>query len=124
MFTKEGGAVHGDQGAFLPRTLSQWSDPAAQDISAEEDKTGDRIEELPVCPSLLSHAGRPESILLVRSLSKWLLDFIYFKDDVCIKWGFCNQVLKACHLNNKHSPPPHCLVFGYWSWGHEQVPSF
>lgn len=69
MFTKERGAVHGEKGTFLQHTLSQWSGSAAQDISAEEDRMGERVEEYGVSTSS-DHGGRPESTLLVCSLSK------------------------------------------------------
>lgn len=32
--------------------------------------------------------------------------------DVCIKLGFCDQVLKVCYLNNKHFPPPTVWYLG------------
>lgn len=105
MFTKEGGAVHGDQGAFLPRTLSQWSDPAAQDISAEEDKMGDRIEEYRCVQASSIMLGDQRAFCLLDHFPNGGWISYTFKDDVCIKLGFCNQVPKACHLNNKHFPP-------------------
>lgn len=110
MFTKEGGAVHGDQGAFPPRTLSQWSDPAAQDISAEEDKMGDRIEEYRCVQASSIMLGDQRAFCLLDHFPNGGWISYTFKDDVCIKLGFCNQVPKACHLNNKYFPP----LSGIW----------
>lgn len=52
----------GIKGHFF--TLSQCSDPAAQDVSADEDRTVDRTEEYQCVQASLS-CWEAESILLV-----------------------------------------------------------